>query len=339
MTWEFQPAAETFEKTRNDWDALNQSAGNHILLDSGFVAPLLRHFPDQGVLLGSGDDANKPGMALFVRRGSGRWETFQPAQAPIGLILLGNVDKTGETLMQITHALPGYAFQLSILQQDPDFSSFPLQTNGGAFERLDYIQTARITLEGTFEEYWKARSTNLRHNLARRRRRLTEKGFVSELAEIRSPNKVAVAIREYGILESQGWKGHDGTALAEGNAQGRFYRDVFEHFCASGEAVIFQFRLNGQVAASDLCLVRDGMMVVLKTAYDEQLNDFSPAFMMREEILQRTFGEKRVRAVEFYGRVMEWHTRWSKEIRTLYHINCFRHRWVAPLKKLVGRFA
>ena len=50
-------------------------------------------------------------------------------------------------------------------------------------------------------------------------------------------------------------------------------------------------------------------MVVLKTAYDENLNDFSPAFMMREEILQRTFSEKKVRAVEFYGRVMEWHTR------------------------------
>jgi hypothetical protein len=339
MTWEFQPATASFEEIRNDWDALNQRIGNHILLDSGFVAPLLRHFREGEVLLGSSDDAEAPGMALLVPRGTGRWETFQPSQAPIGLMLLGSPNAAGNSLTRITRALPGYAFQLSVLQQDPDYSPFVLNLNSGVFERLDYIQTARITLEGTFEDYWKTRGTNFRHNLARRRRRLAEKGYTIELIEIRSPNEVETAIREYGNLESQGWKGRDGTAVAIDNAQGRFYRDVFQYFCARGEAVIFQLRFNGRVASSDLCLMRDGVMIVLKTAYDEQLNDYSPAFMMREEILQRTFAERKVRKIEFYGRVMEWHTRWSKEIRTLYHVNCFRHRWVVPLKKLVGRFA
>lgn len=30
---------------------------------------------------------------------------------------------------------------------------------------------------------------------------------------------------------------------------------------------------------------------------------------------------------EFYGRLMDWHTKWSDEIRTLYHVTAFR--WAA----------
>lgn len=339
MPWEFQSAAVGFESLRNRWDSLNSSVGNHVLLDSVFVSCLLRHFGDSRVLVGSSTNSDFPGMALCVRRGLGRWETFQPSQAPVGLILLGRNCRTAATLRDITRGLPGCALQLSVLQQDPDYSDFSAIGNESVLERLDYIQTARITVSDKFDEYWKERGSNLRHNLARRRRRLSEKGYTAELVEIRSADDMPSAIREYGRLESLGWKGRDGTAIAENNVQGRFYREVFEQFGDRGQAVIFQFLLNGQVAASDLCLTRDGMMVVLKTAYDEQFDDFSPAFLMREEILRRLFSTKDIRTIEFYGRVMEWHTRWSKEVRTLYHINYLRNRWVAPSKRILGRFS
>jgi hypothetical protein len=339
MTWEFQLATKNFEQARTGWDALNRSCRNHILLDSGFVGQLLNHFGNNEVLFGINTDTAEPGMGLFIKKGGGRWETFQPSQAPLGLILLAHSGDDGSPLSQIMRRLPGYALQCSILQQDPDYSRIILSPNGVHIERLDYIQTARITLSGTFEEYWKARGTNLRHNLARRRRRMHEKGYSLKLTEIRVPGEVADAVRDYGLLESKGWKGQQGTAVAPHNEQGRFYRAVLEHFCSRGEAVIYQLRLNDRLAATDFCLMRDGMIVVLKTTYDEELNEFSPAFLMREEILKRLFGEDGMRVVEFYGRVMEWHTKWSEEIRTLYHINCFRHRWVTSLRNFSRRFS
>ena len=336
MTWKLRSAAY-FDEVKKDWDTLNQMRGNHVVLDSGFVGPLLRHFGTQDVLEARNSSSGDSGIALLVRRGTGQWETFQPSQAPLGLILLGSRDESGDGLLKLTKCLPGYALQLSVLQQDPDYSSFPEQSNGGRLRNLSYIQTARITLSTTFEDYWKARGTNLRHNLSRRRRRMTEKGYTMELAEIRAPGEVRSAIREYGLLESKGWKASGGTSVSEDNSQGRFYRDIFEYFCDRGEGVIYQLRLNGKVAASDLCLIRGGMLVVLKTAYDEELNEFSPALMMLEEILRKVYATPGMRVVEFYGRVMEWHTKWSEEIRTIYHVNCYRHRWVEPLKKLVGR--
>src|SRR5262249_18755713 len=142
-------------------------------------------------------NGGNPGMALLQNNGKSAWQTFQPSQAPIGLIQLGQSDDTGKELLQMTRSLPGYALQFSVLQQDPDHTSFPQPKAAGQVEPLDYIQTARITLTGTFEEYWKSRGSNLRHNLARRRRRMLEQGYKPELIAIRDPQQVASAIREY----------------------------------------------------------------------------------------------------------------------------------------------
>jgi hypothetical protein len=36
------------------------------------------------------------------------------------------------------------------------------------------------------------------------------------------------------------------------------------------------------------------------------------------------FALRRFKGLEFYGKVMEWHRRWSDEVRTLYHVNSYR---------------
>lgn len=320
------------------WDEINRSRGDHILLDSGFVAPLLRNFDNGKVLLGIEEADSGRGTVLAFRKGPGLWETFQPSQAPIGLFILERPSSGARQIQTLARALPGFAMQFSVLQQDPDYASIEIDQDSAGLERLDYINTPRITLAGSFEDYWKKRAGKFKYNLSRRRRRLEELGLRSELVIRQKPEEVESAIHEYGCLESSSWKASGGTAVVEDNSQGRFYREVFEHFCERGEGAIFQFLVNGRVAASDLCLVRGGMLVLLKTTYAEDLGEISPALLMREDALRFLFAEGRVRILEFYGRVMDWHTRWTDEVRTLYHLNCYRSSWTKPLKQLVGRF-
>jgi Acetyltransferase (GNAT) domain len=338
MTWRFQPAAQSFAALGTTWDAINKSRGNHILLDSGFVAPLLRNFDNGKTILGVEEDSSVAGAALLVRKNVGIWETFQPSQAPIGMFILGNPRAGADQIRKLTRSLPGYAMQFSVLQQDPDYAPMEGEQDSAGLERLDYISTARISLSETFEDYWKKRAGKFKYNLSRRRRRLEENRLQGELVIRRKPEEVASAIHEYGRLESSSWKASGGTAVVEDSAQGKFYREVFEHFCERGEGLIFQFLINGRVAASDLCLERDGMHILLKTSYDEEFAEFSPSLLMREDIVRFLFAEKQARIVEFYGRVMEWHTRWTDDARILYHINCYRSSLTKSLKKFVGRF-
>ena len=84
----------------------------------------------------------------------------------------------------------------------------------------------------------------------------------------------------------------------------------------------------------DLCVESGNVLVVLKTTYDEKVKVVSPATLMRHEIVSRLFEEGRITRVEFYGKAMEWHLRWTNDLRLLYHVN--RYRW-SGIKRL--RFA
>lgn len=338
MGWKYYRATTTFDSLASEWDRINLSRHNHILLDSRFIRPLLKHFGSDRVLLGVSDDSQLPGMALVCKTRLGMWETFQPSQAPIGPFLLGRSDQTGASLLGIMRSLPGVCVQFAVLQQDPDFSALPNGAPDSRFEAMNYVQTGRLRMNGPFEEYWLGRSKDLRDNLARRQRRLQKEGRTPELVVFRDASSMARCLREYGRMESSGWKAEGGTAIDKENAQGLFYQDVLESFADVGEAFVYELQLNGTVIGSELYLGRGSMMVGLKTTYDESLRTISPGFLMKYEILRRLFSEGTFKNVEFYGRVMEWHSKWITEVRDMYHLSAFRNRGVMKMRALLKRF-
>jgi GNAT acetyltransferase-like protein len=138
----------------------------------------------------------------------------------------------------------------------------------------------------------------------------------------RESRGVAECLREYGCLEEAGWKGNSGTAaMGAQNQQGRSYREVFENFCQRVEGVIYRFDLNGRRVASDLCLERGEMMIVLKATYDETIKEFSPSHLMRCEIGKILFEEGNITVLEFYERIRDWPRKWTEEIRNMFHVN------------------
>ena len=76
---------------------------------------------------------------------------------------------------------------------------------------------------------------------------------------------------------------------------------------------------------------------MLQTTYDESIRDSSPASLMRYEYFRNIFDEARVGRIEFYGKVMDWHTKWSDEIRVLYHANFYRSAVALSLHHVLRR--
>ncbi len=196
---------------------------------------------------------------------------------------------------------------------------------------IDYIATARVTVAGAFDDYWAARGKNLRSNMKKQRNKLEADGVDLRFDCVTRAADMASAIADYGRLETAGWKAGGGTAVSADNAQGRFYRDVFERFAARGAARVHRCFYGDQLAAMDLCIVHGDAMVILKTAFDETIRGTSPAFLMRHDYLPAIFAAGTPARVEFYGRVMDWHTKWTDEVRTLYHATAYRWPLVARL--------
>lgn len=337
MRWRVLPIRE-FDRLASEWNALSAQAGDLPFLRAEFLSPALREFGNGSELFVTcvaGDD--HCAMGVLKRRRPGMWETFQPSQLPLGAFLLRNGSAVDAVLDGLLRALPGMSVAVALTQQDPALVARP--TDSILVETLDYIETASLTLAGTFDDYWSARGKNLRHNVKRQRAKLQEQAMPLRLDVVDAPDRVAAAIADYGRLESSGWKALEGTAVGLDNAQGRFYRSMFESFCRMGKGRIYRYLFGDQVVAMDLCVERAGVLVVLKTTYDESVKVVSPATLMRYEILKSLFDEGRLTRVEFYGKAMEWHLRWTSDLRMLYHVNRYRWTSVKRLRFALGQSA
>lgn len=330
--WRNYPVSN-FESLVPVWDALQSVVAPVPVLHSDFIRVGLRHFGSGRERLAVCGNANDPvAMGIFDRVGTGSWQTFQPSQFPLGPFLMRDGVGVETLLPGLTRCLPGFPLVTSLTQVDTLLVRPPREI--GSSQSIPYIETAWVDVVGTFDEYWSARGKNLRHNVKRQTAKFVESGTSTVLQVIERPEHVARAIAEYAQLEGAGWKAGEGTAVQPGTPQGDFYKTLLEAFCASGHGRVYAYCIDDRIAAVDLCIEQGDVLVVLKTAYDESLKSISPATLMRHEYFRQIFEEGRIRRIEFYGRVMEWHTRWTDKRRPLVHVNHYRWPWLARLREI-----
>ena len=334
MKWSLHPAAR-FDALAPHWAALHAAGPAAPMLAPNFVSALLAQFAKGDEVLALCADAAGPcAAAVLAPQGPGRWASFQPAQAPIALWLQRPGIDSQALLEGLVGALPGLVLQVGVSQCVPLL--VPRGVDRDGTRTLDYIATARIDVAGSFDDYWNTRGKNLRGNLKKQRNRLAADGVATRLEIATQAGQMAAAVADYGRLESAGWKARSGTAVDAGNEQGRFYTRMLEAFARDGGARAYRYWFGERLVAMDLCILERDTIVILKTAYDESVGStLSPALLMREQACRGLFDEGRFARIEFYGRVMEWHTRWTNQVRTLYHLNHYRWPLLARLHGLL----
>lgn len=335
MKWQVFPVGEV-ARFASSWNALNKLGQDSPLLTSEYLLAALRAFGtgrERLAFLGAPEAPDC--MAVLVKRRGGVWETFQPAQAPLGFWVMRDGLDMKAALSALFGALPGFPLLVGLSQQDP--AILPRPAPAPCLRTLDYIDTAVIVVVGAFEPYWESRGKNLRQNMRKARNKLEKAGLAVSLVCITDPAAVKNAIANYGRMESAGWKAGVGTAVHLENDQGRFYQDLLEIHCQAGTGMIYQLMFNDRVVAIDLCVRRGGVIVILKTTYDEAVAEYSPAMLMHQMLFQKLFDSNEVERIEFYGKVMDWHLRWTENRRTMYHVNYYRWAWLKRLLSPKGQ--
>jgi CelD/BcsL family acetyltransferase involved in cellulose biosynthesis len=324
MRWTFQPALRGVEENSALWDAINERTfASHPFLDSRFVVPLVRHFGTDETVLAvlGGEDGKIEGALLLERRGLGIWQSFLPSQAQIAPAVVP--PKRVDALNALVNELPQPVWLLDFLKQDREYSCFRDSVPQNA-EQLLQAQTIQVRLEHDFDSYWGTRSKNLRKNMRRYTNRMDKDAIRSSLRVAQAPDDIGEALRRYGNLESQGWKGAAGTAVHPDNLQGRFYQDVMAGFAATGNARAYELYLGGRLAASRLCVSSEDMLVILKTTYDEALSDYAPGRLLLQMLLKSEFESGRNRVVEFYTNATKETLEWASDSRFIAHVSLYR---------------
>jgi CelD/BcsL family acetyltransferase involved in cellulose biosynthesis len=322
MSWYLKPAGEHFSAFAAEWDRLNAELyGGHPLFDSRFVGPLLEYFGkgDEQLCIHCSADAID-GALILHPLGFGRWALFLPSQSQAGAVLL----KDARLLENLLPALPGHAWSLDLLSIDPAYAP---DWSGLRLPRIviPHALTMAVATDGEFHRYWQTRPKNLIKNIRRYRRRAEETTDPLTVATITDPAEVVDALARYGQLESAGWKGKQGTAIAPGNPQGQFYADTLGRFATSGQALVMELRAGERLVASRLIIRHKRMWIILKTTYDETQSTFAPGRLLLHAVLERAFSRMPSGAVEFYTNASRDNAEWATRLRPIPHHQIFRN--------------
>jgi len=340
LDWQLHPltAAQGLGAHREAWDRLNQQLmGGHGMLDGLFVDALLRHFGERGAMLAIASSDGEPVAMLLINRqtrGLGVWSSFLPSQTQIGPSLV----PAGLELRGLLAVLPGYASELDLLCNDPRFGDLR-ELPGLPIQTLPHALTMSVALKGSFDDYWAQRPRKLIQNMRRYLRRLQSEPGGERLTVINEPEAIAAAVERYALLESSGWKGREGTAVSSDNPQGRFYNEVMQQYAERGEALVYELWLGEDLLASRMLLLRQGMAVMLKTAFHEQFERFAPGRILLLRTLEDLFKRAPGGVVEFYTNAEADLLAWSTSQRWINHVSFYRHSGLPALYSLLRRTA
>lgn len=295
--WQVLPAKAHFKRFAAAWDRLNARLHNgHPYYASSFVGALVDHFAtDRDLLCLLTADGEVTGAVLLGPMGGGRWRTFRPSQAQITPVLLANL----QALQALWPRLPGppawvIEFRAVDRRFAPSFDALAEQAH-----RTHHALTVGIAEPQGFAVYWAGRSSKMRSTFKTRFNRIGRDGGHT-LRCHDQPDAVDAAVQRFGDLESAGWKGAAGTAVAPDNAQGRFYRDMMGRFAAQGCGAVRELYLGEQLAASQLLVWSHGMTVFLKTAYDERQSALAPGRILMNRLLDDLLSAHPDRVNELY---------------------------------------
>lgn len=335
MNWELRPAREAFPAFAAEWDRLNQALyASHPMFDSRFIDALLEHF-------GGGDEmlclhrsgASVDGALIVHPLGKGRWSLFMPAQTQAGALMLENV----RALDTLPRALPGYAWSLDLLSVDPLYAP--------SWAGLDLPQIVRphaltmaVAIDGDFAGYWRNRPKKLAANIRRYRRRAEETHGALAVSFLDQESEMQVALSRYGALESAGWKGKAGTAIAIDNPQGHFYLDVLTRHARTGQALVAEMHAGERLIASRLFIGNGKMRIALKTTYDETMATMAPGRLLLHDVLQQAFSSMMGGSIEFYTNASRDQAEWATSLRPIPHRQIVRNDLLAALLVVVKSF-
>jgi hypothetical protein len=352
MNWILLPLAD-WPQARNAWQAIveNRSELNDLaFLHADFIEVCLAHYakPDCLIALGQAPGTPTPQIACVLEPLNAlQWQFFIPSQLPLPAVVGSEPHIPLHAWTRLLKTLPGWGMHLSGSQLDAGLIAREGHT-------LDSYLTAWVDIAEPFADYWAKRSKNFRSNHRKMLNRLQAEGYQGELRVVTKGQELDAALAAYGTLEASGWKNQNGTAVGgDNNTQLRFYQQALTALAASGKCKVFQYWIrkvgdggNGgensdtseaELIASDLCVESGSVQVVLKTAYAEAFAHLSPSTLLRYLAFEQIFQQGQIKRIEFYGKKLDWHTRWTETERMLYHRNIFRNTLIEKVWSILKK--
>jgi CelD/BcsL family acetyltransferase involved in cellulose biosynthesis len=176
------------------------------------------------------------------------------------------------------------------------------------------LEHTTIALDPSWCEPDRHLTARRRSDLRRAQRRAESLGPVR--AEIRAPrpDELGPLLEAAIAVESSGWKGRLGTAIAIDAVCGRFFRRYAERASARGLLRLGLLWIGDEPAAMQLAMEWRHRYWLLKIGFDERFAPCSPGMLLMAESV-RWCAERGLSSYELLGRPEPWTLVWTKKTR------------------------
>jgi CelD/BcsL family acetyltransferase involved in cellulose biosynthesis len=271
------------------------------------------------------------------------WQTPDNDHSQRGGVLLGRRGEEGLALIwEILKSTPGWdRLRLRDLPEGaPEWQLRDLATQAGfpagtwVSLRSPYLALPKAAAQapaagvkkkpaqiaGAYEQIEAALDGKFRQNLRRRKRRLAEQGKVEYTVQGgKDAAALDVALADFFDVEASGWKGKDGTAIAQRPELVGFYTQIARDAAKRGALALGKLTLDGKTIAAHLSIVHAGRHYLIKIGYDESLHEHSPGQQMASFAIEDSC-KRGLSEFDFLGPCMDWKLDWESRLRT--------HRWL-----------
>jgi CelD/BcsL family acetyltransferase involved in cellulose biosynthesis len=195
-----------------------------------------------------------------------------------------------------------------------------------------------VDVDGSFADYEKRVPAKRLREVRRRRRKLEARGEVSVSFVQPSADDLPSLLEEGFRVEGSGWKSEQGTAILSSRTTASFYTEVARWAASRGWLTLAFLRLDGRVAAFDMCLEAYGRVYVLKGGFDTELRSFGPRTILLHDSLRRAF-DSGLRSYEFLGADDDYKLPWATGMRDCLRLQAFPQSATGMAGYLAYRFA
>lgn len=144
-----------------------------------------------------------------------------------------------------------------------------------------------LNVQGRYDDYLSGLG-NMRRNLKRFRKKLERQGAVS-IDRIHGSPAGEDFLKTFVALEASGWKGRNGTAMAENAAAVAFYESLAKRLGAQECFEWYVARVQDKVVAAQMCIRCGGSLMLAKIAFDEAYSDCRPGHLLTGEVIKDAF--------------------------------------------------
>jgi CelD/BcsL family acetyltransferase involved in cellulose biosynthesis len=142
-----------------------------------------------------------------------------------------------------------------------------------------------------------ALSSSSRKKLRQHRRRLAERGALTSRTHL-TLTDICAAFEDFLTLEASGWKGRRGDALSRTSSDVAYARGMIAALAARSDVRIYALYLDDRPVSMQIVLCAGAAAFTWKTAYDENLHDFSPGMLLLEDYTTAFLADPRIAFVD-----------------------------------------